>query len=190
MAKVIRGRAGRMEKKATILDTYGTTLAQMLLNQVRPRPTDRVLHLGSAGAVRVAEQLAERLAEGEMVVLVHTYDELEDTRAALAGFGNVHVINEADDLDPDEPPFPIVTCIAPYNLGRDAVRDLIAYGVGQLAPQGTFYLAGDKQQEMARYEEMLSGYARTTQVLANNGQYRVVSMQASDLRRGKLKLGN
>ncbi len=175
-----------MEKKATILDTYGTTLAQMLLSHVRIKPNHRMLHIGNAGAVRLAEQLAEPLAEGELVILVHTYDELEDARAALAGFGNVHVINEFDDLDPDEPPFDIVTCIAPYNLGRDTVRELISYGVGQLAPQGVFYLAGDKQQEMARYEEMVSGFVRNVQVLANNGQYRVVSAQASDLRRGNV----
>lgn len=176
-----------MDKKATILDTYGATLAQMLLSQVRPKAQARVLHLGNAGAVRLAEQLAEQLAEGELVILVHTYDELEDVRAALAGFGNVHVINEFDDLDPDEPPFDIVTCIAPYNLGRDTVRELIAYGVNQLASQGTFFLAGDKQQEMARYEEMLGSYARNMQSLANNGQYRVVAVQALDLRRGNVK---
>jgi len=175
-----------MEKKATILDTYGATLAQMLLSHARPKANQRVLHLGNAGAVRLAEQLAEQLAEGELVVLVHTFDELEDARAALAGFGNVHVINEIDDLDPDEPPFDIVTCIAPYNLGRDTVRELIGYGIGQLAPQGTFFLAGDKQQEMPRYEEMLSSYARNMQVLANNGQYRVVAVQASDRRRGNV----
>ena len=66
------------------------------------------------------------------------------------------------------------------------MRELSSYGVGQLAPQGVFYLAGDKQQEMARYEEMVSGFVRNVQVLANNGQYRVVSAQASDLRRGNV----
>jgi 16S rRNA G1207 methylase RsmC len=180
-----------MEKKAAILESYGAALAQMLLSQVRPKPSDRVLHIGSAGAVRLAEQLATRLEDGELVVLVHTYDELEDTRAGLAGFGNVHVINEFDDLDPDEPPFDLVTCIVPYYLSRDTVRELIEYGVTQLTPKGTFYLGGDKQQELARFEEMLAAYMRQTQQLATNGQYRVVAAQASDLRRGSVgKLKN
>lgn len=183
---MIRGRAGRMEKKATILETYGATLARMLLSHVRPKPNDRVLHIGSAGAARVAEQLAQRLEDGELVVLVHTYDELEDVRAALAGVGNVHVINEFDDLDPDEPPFDIASCIAPYYLGRDTVGDLIAYGLSQLTPNGTFYLAGDTHQEFARYQELLAGYVRNTQQLANDGQYRVVSAQSKDVRRGSV----
>lgn len=187
MAKITRGRAGRMEKKATIRDTYGTTLAQMLLSHVRPQANARVLHLGSAGAARFAEQLAQRLEEGELIVLVYTYDELEDTRAALAGIGNVHVINEFDDLDPDEPPFDIVSCIAPYHLGRDTVQTLIEYGISQLTPEGSLYLAGDKQQEFDRYEEMLSSYARSTQQLSANGQYRVVAVHGRDLRPGRLK---
>ena len=186
MAKITRGRAGRMEKKAALLDTYGATLAQMLLSHVRPQPSSRVLHIGSPGAVRFAQPLAERLSEGELVVLVYTYDELEDTRAALAGFGNVQIINEFDDLDPDEPPFDVVSCIAPYHLGRDTVRELIAYGLGQLAPSGTFYLGGDKQQELDRYEETLAMYSSNVQQLASNGQYRVVAVQGKNLRRGNV----
>jgi 16S rRNA G1207 methylase RsmC len=186
MAKMIRGRAGRIEKRAAIMEQYGTTLGQMLLSHVRPKATDRVLHIGSPGAARFAEHVAERLEDGELVVLVHTYDELEDTRAALAGMGNIHVINEFDELDPDEPPFDLVTCIAPYHLKRETVGEMLEYGLAHLSPQGTLYLGGDKQQELPRFEEVLSTYARHVQQLASNGQYRVVSVQGKDLRRGNV----
>src|SRR3712207_1710481 len=145
MSRQLRGRAGRMARKETDLAEYGASLAGLLATQLRPQPNDRVLQIGSPGASQLGELLAPRLGMSDLVILVHTYDELEDVRAALAGLGNVHVINEIDDLDEDEQPFNIVSCVAPYQLGRDAVLELIEQGLGWLAPDGVFYLAGGKQ---------------------------------------------
>lgn len=183
MAKIVRGRAGRQNKRSELLATYGATLAQMLQAQIRPNSGARVLHLGSPGATQLAEQIAPRLDTGELVVCVYTFDELEDARAALAGLGNVHIINDLDDLDEDEPPFDIVSCIAPYQLGRDTVIEQIEAGMVRLAEGGTFYLAGDKQHEFERYVEALSALAHDVQQVAANGQYRVVAMQARNLRK-------
>lgn len=183
MAKVIRGRAGRMQRKAEVLEAYGTTLAQMVQALVRLHADDRVLELGSPGAAQLAHHLAPRLETGELVVCVYTFDELEETRAALAGMGNVHVINDLEDLDDDEPPFDIITCIAPYHLGREAVTEQIEQAVSRLAENGTFYLAGDKQQEFDRYVETLSSLTRNVQQIAERGQYRVVSVQSRDIRK-------
>jgi 16S rRNA G1207 methylase RsmC len=183
MAKIVRGRAGRLNKRNEILEAYGETLARMIQGPIRAQPSDRVLHLGSPGATQVAEQLAPRLETGELVLCVYTYDELEDARAALAGVGNVLVINDLADLDEDEPPFDIVSCIAPYHLGRDTVIEQIEHGLARLAPDGAFYLAGDKQHEFDRYVEALSALAREVKEIASNGQYRVVAMQARNIRK-------
>ena len=183
MPKVVRGRAGRMNKRNEILEEYSATLAQMMQAQVRPDPAARMLHLGSPGAAQVAEYFAPRLASGEIVVCVYTFDELEDTRAALAGLGNVHSINDLDDLDEDEPPFDIVTCIAPYHLGRDIVIGLIEQGIARLTDTGTFYLGGDKQREFDRYSEALGSLVRGTQQIAAKGQYRIVSAQGRNIRK-------
>lgn len=183
MTRVVRGRAGRQQKRSDILETYGATLASMLRSQARPDAEDRVLILGSPGAAQLASDLAPQLAGGEVVVCVYTYDELEDVRAALAGMGNVHVINDLTDLDEDEPPFDIVTCIAPYHLGRDTVLEQIEEGLARLAEGGTLYLAGDKQQEFDRFVEALSAAAREVQQLASKGQYRVVSVNSRNLRK-------
>lgn len=183
MAKMVRGRAGRMQKRSEIMDTYGTTLAGMLRGQVRPQPDERVLILGSAGVAQLANDIAPQLNAGEIVVCVYTFDELEDTRAALAGMGNVHVINDLADLDEDEPPFDIVACIAAYHLGREAAIEQLESGVARLAQNGTFFLAGDKQQEFDRYVEALSALARDVQPVSTRGQYRVVSVQGRNVRK-------
>ena len=183
MGKMVRGRAGRMNKRTEILEEYSTVLAQMLQSQLRPAPTDRVLHLGSPGATLVAAALAPALGTGEVVVYVYTYDELEDTRAALAGLGNIHVINDLDDLDEDEPPFDIVSCIAPYQLGRDKVIQMIEDGIARLAATGTLYLAGDKHHEFDRYVEALDVLTRDAHEVATKGQYRVVVAQGRNIRK-------
>lgn len=183
MTKFNRGRAGRETKRAELLTEYGSTLAQMLANQIKPKPDARVLHIGSPGATHFAEIIAPRLVTSDLVICVYTFDELEETRAALAGLGNVHVINDLEDLDEDEPPFDIVSCIAPYPLGREAVIELIEQGVACMALTGTCYVAGDRQHELDRYTEALGRLARTVQQLADRGQYRVVSISGEDLRR-------
>ncbi|HEY0735380.1 MAG TPA: class I SAM-dependent methyltransferase [Herpetosiphonaceae bacterium] len=182
MSKVTRGRAGRMIKRSEILTEYGSTLAQMMQAQVRPDPGNRVLHLGSPGAAQLAEQIAPRLDTGELVICVYTYDELEELRASLAGIGNVHVINDIDDLDEDEAPFDIVSCIAPFQYGRDSVIELVEQGVARLAKTGTFFLGGDKQHEFDRYVEALSSSIRDVQQLVSRGQYRIVSAQGRNRR--------
>jgi 16S rRNA G1207 methylase RsmC len=171
-----------MLKRHEILTEYGTTLAQMMQSQIRPDPGNRVLHLGSPGAAQLAEQIAPRLDTGELLICVYTYDELEETRAALAGLGNVHVINDLEDLDEDEPPFDIVSCIAPFQLGRDSVIELIEQGVARLAASGTLFLGGDKQHEFDRYVEALSSAIRDVQQLVSRGQYRIVSAHGRNRR--------
>jgi 16S rRNA G1207 methylase RsmC len=183
MAKVTTGRAGREQKRAEILEAYGSTLARMLQSQVRPDAAARVLHIGSPGAAQFAEHLAPKLETGELVICVYTYDEVEDTRAALAGIGNVHVIDDLADLDEDEPLFDVVSCIAPFQLGRDTVIAQIEQGLALLAAGGTLYLAGDRQHEFDRYVEALSALARDVQQIAANGQYRVVSVPARNIRK-------
>ncbi len=182
MGKVTRGRAGRESKRDEIFAEYGSTLAQMLRSQLRLAGTERVLHLGSPGAAQVGEQIATQLSTGELVLCVYTFDELEETRASLAGLGNAHVINDIADLDEDEPPFDIVSCIAPYHLGRDTVIEQIEVGVARLAGEGTFILAGDRQHDFDRYVEALSSLARNVQPLVGNGQYRIVSANARNIR--------
>ncbi len=183
MGKVVRGRAGRESKRDEIFEQYSTALAQLLQAQIRINGAERILHLGSPGAAQIGEQLATRLTTGELVICVYTYEELEETRAALAGLGNVHVINDLEDLDEDEPPFDIVSCIAPYHLGRDTVIEQIELGVARLAIDGILYLAGDKQREFDRYAEALSSLARDMQQLASRGQYRVVSVNGANVRK-------
>jgi 16S rRNA G1207 methylase RsmC len=183
MAKVVRGRAGRQQKRSEILEEYGTTLAEMLRSQVRPDAGERVLQIGSPGATQLAEIVAPQIDTGELVVCVYTFDELEDTRAALAGLGNVHVIDDLDDLDDDEPPFDIVVCVAPYHLGRDTVIEQIEQGVARLAADGTLLLAGDKQHEFDRYLDALSSLARNVQQVSARGQYRIVSVQGRNIRK-------
>jgi 16S rRNA G1207 methylase RsmC len=183
MARATRGRAGREQRREESLAAYGATLAQMLQAQIRPDSGERMLHLGRPGATQLATQMAHRLDTGEVVVCVYTYDELEEARAELAGLGNVHVINELDDLDEGEPPFDIVTCIAPYHLGRDAVVAYIEQGLDRLAPNGAFYLGGDRQLEMDRYVEALSRRVHDVKEVASNGQYRVVVAQGRNLRK-------
>lgn len=183
MGKAVRGRAGREGKRDEIFEQYSSALAHLLQAQMRPNGAERILHLGSPGANQLGEQLAIRLTTGELVICVYTFDELEETRAALAGIGNVHVINDLEDLDEDEPPFDIVSCIAPYHLGRDTVVEQIEIGVARLASTGMFYLAGDKQREFDRYSEALSSLARDVQQIASRGQYRVVSVNGANVRK-------
>ncbi|HEX6291735.1 MAG TPA: class I SAM-dependent methyltransferase [Herpetosiphonaceae bacterium] len=183
MPRVVRGRAGRMLKRNEILTEYGSTLARMMQAQIRPDPGTRILHLGSPGATELAEYLAPQLDASELVICVYTFDELEDTRAALAGLGNVHVINDLEDLDEDEPPFDIVSCIAPFHLGRDTVIELIDQGVARLAADGALYLGGDKQHEFDRYVEALGMLIRDPQQIASRGQYRIVAAQGRNLRK-------
>ncbi len=184
MSRQLRGRAGRMARKETNLAEYGASLARLLATQLRTQPSDRVLHIGSPGASQLGELLAPRLGMSELVILVYTYDELEDTRAALAGLGNVHVINEIDDLDEDEPPFNVVSCIAPYQFGRDTVLELIEQGLKWLAPDGVFYLAGSKQHDFERYIEALATRAREVDQVARNGHERIVAVRGQSIRPG------
>ena len=183
MGKVTRGRAGREQKRDEIYTQYGAALAQMLRSQIKLDGGERVLHLGTPGATILAEDIAARLSTGELVVCVYTFDELEETRAALAGLGNVHVINDVEDLDEDEPPFDIVSCAAPYYLGRDAVLEQIQFGISRLAPDGTLLLAGDRQHEFDRYADFLSAAARDVQQVSANGQYRVVAARSRNMRK-------
>lgn len=147
----------------------------MLLKQLKLASGARVMHLGSPGAVVVAQTLAPALETGDLLIVVYSYDEMEEARAALAGFGNVEVINDIEDLDPDEPPFDTVTCIAPYQQGRDYVAELLATGLRLLTDEGTLLLAGDRQQGFERYVEALGAAGSRVTPLVQNGQYRVVA---------------
>jgi len=184
MPRAIRGRAGRENRRSEQLAEYGATLAPMILNQAKPDPDARVLVLGSPGAIELATAFALRLGSGEVVVCVYTFDEVEEARAGLAGLGNVNVIDDLAELDEEEPPFDLVTCIAPYQLGRDAVIGLIEEGVRRMKPSGVFYLAGDKQQDFGRYSEALSALADETRQVAERGQYRVLALRGEHVRRG------
>lgn len=188
MPRAVKGRAGRENRRSEQLAQYGATLAPMILSQSRPDPDARVLVLGSPGAIELAAAYAPRLSVGEVVVCVYTFDEVEEARAGLAGLGNVNVIDDLSELDEDEPPFDLVTCIAPYQFGRDAVLALIEDGVRHMTPNGVFLLAGDKQQEFARYIEALSALADETRQVAERGQYRVVALRGENVRRsGRLR---
>ena len=175
MAKVVRGRAGRMQRREATLERYGAELATMLAKQLNPQPGARVMHLGGPGAITLAEAIAPALATGELVVVVYTYDEMEEARAALAGLGNVEVINDLDDLDPDEPLYDLVTCIVPYNLGRDYVEELLEAGLRLLDRQGTLVLAGDRRQGLERQLHFLAATGSQVTPLAQNGDFKVVS---------------
>jgi hypothetical protein len=175
MAKVVRGRAGRERRREDLLETYAAALAPMLVKQVRPAPSARMMHLGSPGAVHLAEHFAPLLETGELVVMVYTYDEMEEARAALAGLGNVLVINEIEDIDPDEPPYDLMTSIVPYHLGRDYVDDLLLGGLRLLAADGLLYLAGDKQHGFERTLEVLAAAGSRITPVVQVGTMRIVT---------------
>jgi hypothetical protein len=147
----------------------------MLIKQVRPGPDVRMMHLGHPGAVQIAETYAPVLETGELVVVVYTYDEMEETRAALAGLGNVEVINEIEDLDPDDPPYAIMTAIVPYHLGRAYVDKLLLNGVRLLAADGLLYIAGDRQQGFERHLEILAAAGSRITPVVQVGTMRVVT---------------
>lgn len=175
MPKVVRGRAGREQRREDVLESYTASLVPMLLKQVRVVPNANMLHVGSPGAVYLAESFAPLLATGELVVMVYTYDEMEETRSALAGLGNVHVINEIADIDPDEPPYALMTSILPYNLGRDYVDEMLLQAIRLLASDGLFYLAGDKQHGFERsLETLVAAGSRITPVV-QVGTMRIVT---------------
>jgi 16S rRNA G1207 methylase RsmC len=175
MAKLVTGRAGRQQRREERLEQYAAELAPLLLKQLKLTPNARVMHLGSPGAIAIGQAVAPTFESGELLIVVYSYDEMEDARAALAGLGNVEVINDIEDLDPDEQPFDIVTCIAPYQHGRDYVGELLTLGLRLLATGGTLFLAGDRQQGFERYVEMLGSAGSRVTPLAQNGQYRVVA---------------
>ena len=176
MAKVIRGTAGRMRQREEQLEEYGSSLASLLIKQVKITPGARVMHLGSPGAITVARAIAPALETGELVVVVYTYDETEDARAALAGLGNVEVIDSIDDVDPDEPPYDLLTCIIPFQHRRDYVDQLFAAGMRLLARGGTLILAGDRQQGLERHLAELRARGSEVTPLSSNGQFRVLGV--------------
>ena len=175
MAKVVRGSAGRLQRREEMLEHYGNSLATLMIKQVRPSPGDRIMHLGSPGAIAVAEALAPALDPGELVVVVYTYDETEEARAALAGLGNVEVISDLEDLDPDEPPYDIITCIVPYHLRKDDVDSLISAALRLMSPDGIMYLAGDKQQGFERNVALVRAEGSEVTPLVQSGQLRMVT---------------
>ena len=175
MAKVVRGRAGRVLRREQVLEQYSSALTSMLLKQLSPDPDARMMHLGSPGAVAVAHAMAHRFTTGEIVVVVYTYDEMEETRAALAGLGNVEVINDIADLDPDERPYDLMSCIIPYHLGREYVEELLATGLDLLHPEGEMLIAGDKQQGFERQLALLAQLGSRVTPVVQTGQYRIVS---------------
>ncbi len=186
MPKAATGRAGRERKREERLEQYVGALAPMLFKQLKYTPESRILLLGSPGVAQLAETLAHTLTTGEILVVVYTYDEMEETRAALAGLGNVEVINEIKDLDPDEPPFDIAASIVPYYQGREHVDDLLAAGLQLLAPGGTLIIGGDRQQGFERTVEALGSIGSRVTPLVQSGQYRVVA--ATKAKTGRLRL--
>ncbi len=182
MAKVITGRAGRQKRREERLEDYAAALVPMMLKQIKFTPESRILLLGSPGVVQLADNLAHALTTGEILIVVFTYDEMEDTRAALAGLGNVEVINEFEDIDPDEPPFDVAVSLAPYHQGREYVDRLLQAGLELLAAEGTLFVGGDKQQGFERTVEALGALGSQVTPVVQNGQYRIVA--ASKPRRG------
>lgn len=175
MPKVVRGRAGREQKREDVLDSYVESLVPMLLKQVRPGPHVHMMHLGNPGAVQLAEAFASMLVTGELVVMVYTYDDMQEARAALAGLGNVQVINELEDIDPDEPPYQLMTSIVPFNLGRDYVNKMLLNAIKLLATDGLLYIAGDKQLGFDRHLEALTAARSRITPVVQVGSLRIVT---------------
>jgi hypothetical protein len=175
MPKIVRGRAGRQQRREETLERYGAELAPILLKQVRIPEGARVMHLGSPGAAQVSEAIAHMLVSGELVVVVYTYDEMEELRAALAGLGNVQVINEIDDLDPDEPLYDVITCVVPFHQGQGYVEELLDSAFKLMNRDGTLYLAGDRQQGFERVVEWLGSVGSRVTPQVQIGQMRVVT---------------
>ena len=187
MPKIIRGSAGAIQRREEIMERYGTSLATMLLKQIKHPANDRLMHLGTPGAITFAQGIAPLLASGELVVVVFTYDDMEEARAALAGLGNVHVINELEDLDPDDPLYDIITCTVPYYQGHEYTQKLLETGLRLLSPTGTLYIAGDRQQEFDRDTSYLRGLGSTLTQVAQEGQLRIMSA-TKPLRGGGLRM--
>lgn len=185
MPKVTTGRAGRQRRREERLDEYVATLTPMVLKQIRFVPESRILLLGSPGIVPLAETLAHALTTGEILIVVYTYDEMEETRAALAGIGNVEIVNEIDDIDPEEPRFDVGASIVPYQHGRAFVDELLVAGLRLLADGSTLYIAGDRQQGFERTVEVLRNAGSTVTPVVQNGQYRLA---AATKAKGRLRL--
>lgn len=157
------------------MERYGASLATMLLKQVKQPANGRMMHLGTPGAIAFAQGVAPLLEAGELVVVVFSYDDMEDARAALAGLGNVEVINELDDLDPEEEPYDIITCTVPYNRRHDYTQKLLATALRLLSPGGTLLVGGDRQQDFDRDLGFLRGTGSTVTQVAQEGQLRLMS---------------
>ncbi len=175
MAKIVRGSAGRIQRREDIMDRYGSSLAAMLLKQIKRPENSRIMHMATPGAIPFAQGIVPMLQTGELVLVVFSYDDMEDARAALAGVGNVHVINELEDLDPDDPPYDIITCIVPYNRPHEYTHQLFETALRLLSPTGTFYVGGDRQQDFEREIGFLRGVGSSPTQVAQEGQMRIMS---------------
>jgi 16S rRNA G1207 methylase RsmC len=175
MPKMVRGSAGRIQRREEIMERYGANLAMMLLKQLKQPGDGRMMHLGTPGAIAFAQGVAPLLETGELVVVVFSYDDMEDARAALAGLGNVEVINELDDLDPDEPSYDTITCTVPYNRGHEYTARLLETALRLLSPTGTLLVGGDRQQDFERDIGFLRESGSTVTQVAQEGQLRLVS---------------
>ncbi|MBA3945678.1 MAG: methyltransferase [Herpetosiphonaceae bacterium] len=182
MPKVLRGRAGREDRRSDQIDTYGAELAQLLLGQLRPRPADHILHLGNPGVIPLVTNLAPRVPSGSITALVYSYDELVATQAALAAFEQVIVANEWAEIDPLVR-FDLITSVVPYHLGVAYVEQILTVALQQLKPTGGLLIAGDQYHEFDRYLGLLRTLVTGMQTVATSGQNRVVQVEARAVKR-------
>ncbi len=182
MAKVLRGRAGREDRRSDQIDTYGSELAQLLLGQMRPRPTDHILHLGNPGVIPLLTNLAPRVAGGTITALVYSYDELIATQSALAAFEQVTVVNEWAEIDP-RARFDLISSVVPYHLGVAYVEQILTVALQQLKPSGGLLIAGDQYHDFDRYLTLLRTLVTSMQTVATSGQNRIVQVEARAVKR-------
>lgn len=185
MPKPTRGRAGREGRRSEQRDSYGAELAALLGKQLRFQPTFQMLHLGYPGAIALLSEVAGKLTEGELTVLVYSFDELEETQAALSKYSNVQVVNEFEEL-PRYVEYDVITSIVPYHLGQPYIEQLLRMGLARLKSTGVFMLGGDRQHEFERYLTVLQSLASPIATVATNGSLRVVQVEAGARRRGTL----
>lgn len=182
MAKLVRGRAGREDRKSDQRDTYGSDLALLLAKNVRPQPTAHLLHLGAPGLIPLVSDLAPRMQAGKITALVYSYDELAAAQAALAPYPNVQIINEWDEL-PLDTTYNLATSIIPYYLGDDYIQQIFVTAFEQLKSSGLLVVGTDRRHDGEHYITLLSSIASPVTTLATSAHLRIVQVEASAYRR-------
>lgn len=152
----------------------------LLIESLEPRPTDRVLDLGCGwGAVGIAA--AKGAPQGHAV--------LTDVNRRAVGLArgnlrrnkvtNAEVRPGSLFLPVPGEKFDVIATNPPFHAGRELILRLLAEAPEYLTPDGRLLVVGKGSQGIRYYQEWLSAHwAKSVEVLARGGGYRVVEARA------------